>query len=229
MPKRAGRPRGFDRDSALREAMEVFWALGYEGARLEILQKAMGGISAPSLYAAFGSKEALFREAVELYARTVGAPVAAALDGGATARDSIDGMLRAVVNLVCSDKAHRGCLVTLGTVNCSQGNQKVQEHVRALRAGFSRRVAGRLRKAVLDGELPANADTAAAAGFYLTVIDGLVLQAKEGATRKFLQTTADCAMAAWDGLMVRKQGSRSAHGAGDGSGSSSTKDHEINS
>ena len=69
---RTGRPRSFDRAEALRQAMTVFWRLGYEGTTLEDLQAAMGGISPPSMYAAFGSKENLFREAVELYATTEG-------------------------------------------------------------------------------------------------------------------------------------------------------------
>src|SRR5688572_25410961 len=85
---RRGRPRSFDREEALRRAMEIFWALGYEGATLTDLQEAMGGITAPSFYAAFGSKESLFREAVELYKKTQGAPIAKALAEGPTARSS---------------------------------------------------------------------------------------------------------------------------------------------
>ena len=76
---RRGRPRSFDREDALRRAMEVFSALGYEGATLTGLQEAMGGITAPSFYAAFGSKEDLFREAVELYSKTLGVPMMKAL------------------------------------------------------------------------------------------------------------------------------------------------------
>ena len=77
-----GRPRTFDRARALRQAMNVFWAAGYEGATLTDLQKAMGGITAPSFYAAFGSKEELFREAVELYSSTLGVPMMRAIDKG---------------------------------------------------------------------------------------------------------------------------------------------------
>ena len=79
---RLGRPRSFDRDEALRQAMDVFWALGYEGATLSDLQVAMGGITAPSLYAAFGSKEELFREVVALYGTTVGSAMMRMLNHG---------------------------------------------------------------------------------------------------------------------------------------------------
>src|SRR5882724_2067699 len=92
---RTGRPREFDRDEALQRAMELFWAQGYEGTTLAYLQKAMGGITAPSFYAAFGSKEALFKEAVELYCKTEGAPIVKALAEAPTTRASIEGLLRA--------------------------------------------------------------------------------------------------------------------------------------
>src|SRR5215467_8279144 len=98
---RTGRPREFDRDEALQHAMELFWAQGYEGTTLSDLQKAMGSITAPSFYAAFGSKEDLFREAVELYKTQQGAPVLKALLEGPTARASIEAMLRAAVDGVC--------------------------------------------------------------------------------------------------------------------------------
>src|SRR5437762_7214529 len=99
-----GRPREFDRQEALERAMELFWAQGYEGTTLADLQKAMGGITAPSFYAAFGSKEALFREVVDLYKGTQGAPVLKALMQGSTSRASIEGMLRAAVENVCGQR-----------------------------------------------------------------------------------------------------------------------------
>src|ERR1041385_8504455 len=107
---RTGRPREFDRQKALQSAMELFWAQGYETTTLADLQKAMGGITAPSFYAAFGSKEALFREAVELYKQTQGAPVVQAMAAGPTARASIEAMLRAAVESVCGHGKPRGCL-----------------------------------------------------------------------------------------------------------------------
>src|SRR6201997_4182982 len=96
-----GRPRTFDRQIALRQARQGFWALVYEGATLNELQAAMGGIAPPSFYAAFGSKEELFREAVELYSRTLGAPMMKALEEGATARASVEVLLAAAGEYFC--------------------------------------------------------------------------------------------------------------------------------
>ena len=83
---RTGRPREFDRQKALRRAMELFWAQGYEGTMLTDLQNVMGGIAAPSFYAAFGSKEALFKESVEFYDQTQGSPMVKTLIETPTAR-----------------------------------------------------------------------------------------------------------------------------------------------
>src|SRR6185369_1639575 len=111
--KRTGRPREFDRDEALHRAMKLFWEQGYEGTTLADLQEAMGDITPPSFYAAFGSKETLFREAVELYKQSQGAPIAKALAGGPTARDSIEAFLRAAAEKFCQPGNPRGCMMLL--------------------------------------------------------------------------------------------------------------------
>src|SRR5437868_5009614 len=107
---RTGRPREFDRLQAVEQAMRLFWERGYEGTTLADLQKAMGGITPPSFYAAFGSKESLYREAVELYKNTEGAPVGRALAEGSTARASIERFLRAAAASVCQSGNPRGCM-----------------------------------------------------------------------------------------------------------------------
>src|SRR5258705_11475761 len=96
-----GRPRSFDREEALMQAMRVFWAKGYESTTLTDLQQAMGGLTAPSLHAAFGSKKALFREVVLLYHQTQAIPLVRALADAATARASIDGLLRVAATTFC--------------------------------------------------------------------------------------------------------------------------------
>lgn len=195
---RLGRPRSFDRSEALASAMNLFWALGYEGTTLADLQRAMGGITAPSFYAAFGSKEKLFREAVELYGKTQGIPMARALAEGPTARASMAGLLRAAADSFSQAGKPRGCLLVMAAINCMPANQSVQDHLRAQRKLLQTIILQRLQRGVREGELRRRADLNGLALFYATVLDGLSIQARDGASRKALRATADYAMAAWD-------------------------------
>jgi len=198
-----GRPRTFNREKALNKAMEIFWAKGYEGATLTDLQKAMGGITAPSFYAAFGSKEKLFREAVDLYSKIQEIPILNALTSKSTARASVEAFLMVIAeSFTQSDKPH-GCLVILGGINCMQDNKSVQDYLRDRRAERQHVILQRLQRGVEDGDLPADIDLKRIATFYSTVISGLAILARDGATRKDLKTTVESAMAAWDTLVKR--------------------------
>ena len=197
-----GRPRSFDRENALLRAMEIFWAHGYEGATLTDLQKAMGGITAPSFYAAFGSKEELFREAVELYSRTLGLPMTKGLAEGATARASMEALLEAAVESFCRPGKPRGCLLVLGAINSMPANKGIQDYLRGLRARRQKLMQQRLQRGVDEGELPPRLDPVAVASFYTTVVDGLAIQARDGASRKALAFAVRCAMAAWDTMVA---------------------------
>jgi AcrR family transcriptional regulator len=202
---RRGRPRSFDREDALRRAMEVFWALGYEGATLTGLQEAMGGITAPSFYAAFGSKEDLFREAVELYSKTLGVPMMKALAEEPTARASLEALLQAAVEAFCRPGKPRGCLLVLGAINSMPANKSVRDHLRGLRARRQKVIQERLQRGVAEGELPSGLDLGALASFYTTVVDGLAIQARDGASRKTLTFAVRCAMAAWDTVVAESR------------------------
>jgi AcrR family transcriptional regulator len=193
-----GRPRSFDRQAALRRAMQVFWALGYEGATLNELQEAMGGIAPPSFYAAFGSKEELFRESVELYSQTLGAPMMKALEEGPTAREAVHALLVAAVESFCKPGLPRGCFLVFGAFNNVPSNKNVEDYVRGLRVRRQKAIRQRLQRGVEEGELPENLDLVAIAAFYTTVIDGLAIQARDGVSRKALSFAVRCAMAAWD-------------------------------
>jgi AcrR family transcriptional regulator len=205
---RTGRPREFDRAEALQRAMELFWAQGYEGTTLADLQKAMGDITAPSFYAAFGSKEALFREAVELYKKTQGAPVVEALAEGPTSRSSIEGMLWAAAESVSGQGKPRGCLMVLGAMNCMPANKGVEDFMRDQRALREKFIRQRLQRGVAEGDVPAATDLHALTSFYTSVVDGMAIRAKDGASRKSLGAIVDCAMAAWDPLAARSTAKR---------------------
>ena len=195
-----GRPRSFDREEALQRAIDVFWTLGYEGATLIDLQKAMGGIAAPSFYAAFGSKERLFREAVELYSRTLGAPMMEALAKEPTARAAIEALLGEAVKVYRKPGKPRGCLLLIGAMNPNPASKNVQNYLRGLRARRLRAIARRLKRAADAGEISVNADCPGVAAFYATVLDGLAIQARDGASRQALHFAVRRAMVAWDAV-----------------------------
>jgi AcrR family transcriptional regulator len=209
MTKR-GRPRGFDRQEALGRARDVFWALGYEGATLTDLQEAMGGISAPSFYAAFGSKEQLFREVIEYYCKSEGTPTLRALTETATARASIQAMLLAAIEAICQPGKPRGCMLVLGAINCAQENQGVQDHLREMRLQAQKYIKQRLDRGATEGDLSTEVDRAALASFYTTVLHGLSIQARDGAPRKALMAAVSCAMAAWNQLAPEEGSTRPA-------------------
>ena len=163
----------------------------------------MGGITAPSFYAAFGSKEELFREAVELYSSTLGAPMMKALAEQPTARAAIGALLDAAVQAFSKPGKPRGCMLVLAAINSTPANRSVQKYLRALRARRRKAIEQRLRRGMARRELPSSMDPGALASFYTTVIDGLaIFQARDGATRKTLKFAVRCAMAAWDGTKL---------------------------
>ncbi|MGY1942159.1 TetR/AcrR family transcriptional regulator [Nocardia asiatica] len=191
-----GRPRAFDRAEALRRAMEVFWEHGYEGASMSDLTAAMG-INSPSVYAAFGGKEALFRAAIELYGRTDGGYTDRALREEPTARASIEAMLRDNAAAYTEENKPHGCMVVLAGSTYTTRNTSVRDFLIEKRRETTDDIRHRLDRGVAEGDLPAGTDTAALAGFYTTVLYGLSIRARDGATPAELTASIDCAMAAW--------------------------------
>lgn len=193
---RAGRPRSFDRDAALGQAMRVFWDRGYEATSMGDLTTAMG-IGSPSLYAAFGSKEQLFREAVALYDATLGAAVDRALTREPTARAAVAAILRANTRIADAD-GPAGCMIVVAATNCTDANAPVRDLLATRRDEGLRDLRLRLDRGVRDGDLPPDTDTEAVAAYYTAVNQGLSIRARDGASQAELTRTADLAMATWD-------------------------------
>ena len=195
-----GRPRAFDRDEALRRAMEVFWEHGYEATSMSHLTAAMG-ISSPSLYAAFGSKEELFREAVAFYNDTLGATAAAELRERPTAREAISAVLRHHAVVFCDPDNPRGCMIVLAATTSGDDTRSVHEYLAQWRMALETDFRERVERGIAEGDVPAGADAAAIAAFYNTVNHGMAIQARDGADEKKLSSIAEGAIAAWDGLV----------------------------
>jgi AcrR family transcriptional regulator len=191
----AGRPRTFDVDTALDKAMTVFWKHGYEGATIPELTGAMG-INRPSLYAAFGNKESLFRKALDRYAAGPAAYVAEAL-AAPTARDMAERLLAGGIAMVTDPKNPGGCLAVQGALACAEGHDAVQRDATALRTAGEAAIRARLERARKEGDLPAAADPADLAKYLTVLSHGLAIQAAGGATKRQLQRVADMALRAW--------------------------------
>lgn len=190
-----GRPRGFDRDLALQKIMEVFWAKGYEAAQLNDLTAAIG-ITPPSFYAAFGSKESAFREAVGLYVVTAGSEPMHALDAGETAQQAIRAMLLASIDVALRAPQSSGCLLILGVMNCQPETGPLYDLLKGMRKETVERVRARLRRGVADGDLPQTTDIPTLASYYGAIMQAISMQARDGATRQELEALVGPSLAA---------------------------------
>lgn len=176
--------------------MEIFWQHGYEGTSLSQLTTAMG-INAPSLYSAFGSKEALFREAIELYEATEGALSLSALEAP-TAREAVERMLRGNVADYADPATPPGCMIVLAATTGTVGNESVRDFLAKQRRASEEQLRRRLQRGIDDGDLPPGTDVATLAAFVTTVQQGLSIQARDGATRSTLDAIVDHALVVWD-------------------------------
>src|SRR5262245_41226926 len=174
-----GRPRAFDRQEALRQAMEVFWSQGFDNASLADLTAAMG-INAPSLYAAFGSKEALFYEAIDLYVETAGSGIWNQIAAAPTAREAVDGLLRRSAEPFGRPPKPRGCMIVLAAPQNQGAHPAICQALKARRLESALLLQQRLERAVAEGELPKGTDCVAIAGYVQTVQHGMSIQARDG-------------------------------------------------
>lgn len=190
-----GRPRSFDMDEALDRALNLFWTKGYEGTSLSDLTQAMG-ISPPSLYAAFGNKEELFRRALDRYMQemvdfcgTLNAP---------TAREVAERLLYASADI--DPERPPGCMLVQAALSCSEASDSVRKELIARRKAAEDALCDRFARAVREGDLPASADPALLAGYLTVTAEGMAVHATSGATREVLRGIADAALQAWSML-----------------------------
>ena len=198
-----GRPREFDAEKALDRALEVFWRQGYEGSSLADLTKAMG-INRPSMYAAFGDKESLFRRALDRYEQGPSGFIRRALEEP-SARSAVELMFRGTIDSLTDRKRPQGCLLVQGALACSKESEGIRQELIARRSAGEDAMKERFRRAKNEGELADNVDADALAEFYVTVLRGMGVQAAGGASKKELEQVAAMALKAWPEKPIPKR------------------------
>lgn len=190
-----GRPREFCVDQALAKALRIFWSKGYDGTSMSDLTEAMG-ITRPSLYAAFGNKESLFRKALDLYESEKMAYVGKAL-AQPTARLVAETLLRGSVGNVTSCDEPHGCLGVISSVACGNEAEAIRAEVVARGKVVRQALVERLERARVEGDLPASTDIEGLTSFLYAVMQGISVQAGAGSTREELDRLVDTGLAMW--------------------------------
>lgn len=188
-----GRPREFDVDEALAAALRVFWEKGYDGASLTDLTEAMG-ITRPSLYAAFGNKEALFKRALDLYETEKLAYVRGALEAP-TARGVVERMLDGTIENITSECP--GCLRVIASVSCGSASSPIQQDVQARSKSARAAMIDRMQRAIDAGDFTVPVTAEAMTQYLMAVMQGIAVQAGAGATREQLSQVAEATLAIW--------------------------------
>lgn len=191
----AGRPREFDRYAALAKARDAFWSRGYEGVSMADLVETLG-IASARIYAAFGSKEKLFQEAVALYDEGEGGFATRALAEESTAARAIERSLREAIETYTGKDRPKGCMVVSAATNCAAENDGVREFLADYRRRRTASLVERLERAVTQGELRPETDAQALGDYYATVLHGFSVQARDGVSQKRLMATIPTAMLA---------------------------------
>lgn len=193
-PKSRGRKSTFDRDAALKTALNFFWRHGYEGVSIAELCQAIG-IAAPSLYHAFGSKADLYREVLRLYA--AGNLTAGEIAATPSARSAIQLVLERGVEVVTQPDKPAGCMISSGMLMVGIENVEVAAELRNMRAEFCAILENRIICDIKAGLLADTIDARSLARFYSTVLQGLSVAAVDGASRAELNLVVLAAMRAW--------------------------------
>ncbi len=193
--KTRGRPREFDTDKALDAALLLFWRHGYEGTSLAALTEAMG-INVPSLYAAFGNKEELFKQVLDRYIQRPASYLPNSLKEP-TARGVVEKLFRGAIDMVMSPRHPDGCLLVQGALASGPMGESVTQELSRRRAGPRRHYGEDLKERLRKATYSSDADPAELARYVITVLWGMSVQASGGATRSQLRETGEMALRAW--------------------------------
>lgn len=199
---RTGRPRAFNRDEAVAAAMNLFWEYGFESTSLAQLRAEMGDISAASFYAAFKSKEVLFREVIDRYISTYGQASETFRDPNRTARAAIESGLLEAARFQTENTHPLGCLLVLSTVNCSPEQQHIQDLLSKERQRVRGWIKACIERAVANRELPESTDTSMVTTLFETFLRGISTQARDGVPYEEIAAAITHLMSVWDSLSM---------------------------
>lgn len=192
---KAGRPREFDVNQAIERALGLFWRQGYEGTSMSDLTAALG-ITRPSLYAAFGNKEGLFRRVMDRYEAVAGGYRAAA-DQAPTSLETVRLLLSGPVDLHGDKQNPPGCLGVQGALACGVESDLIRRELASRRHRGEVAIRRRLQRAAKEHDLPGHDDPADLARYLSALIYGMAVLAAGGATRGELKGVADVAISHW--------------------------------
>ncbi|WP_102896342.1 TetR/AcrR family transcriptional regulator [Phaeobacter piscinae] len=188
-----GRQRSFDTDDAIEQAMLLFWERGYEAASMADLSAAMG-VNPPSIYAAFGNKQALFERCAAHYAQSVAAYAPRALGEAATAETALRRFVSDAIEAFCTQDRPKGCLLVSAATNCGKGSAGAQDLLTGYRQASETMIADRIRRGMEAGDMPASTKSDLLAKYVAVLIQGLAAQARDGASADDLHEVAELAL-----------------------------------
>lgn len=195
--KKRGRPKCFDEQQALEKAMLLFWEHGYEATSISDLTHALA-LTAPSLYSSFGDKTGLFYKCIDYYLAHEACPIEAIFLEAKTTKVAFELFLYDNVQRLAQPDKPSGCMLVVATMNCSDNAQAIQHNILEKRLKTKQKMLQRLQQGVIDGDLAATAPLAEMADFYSTVLQGLTIQARDGATVAQLHKVVEHAMRTWE-------------------------------
>lgn len=191
-----GRPREFDKERVLDKALHVFWERGYEGTSLSDLTEAMG-INRPSLYAAFGNKEELFRLALDRYVEKGPGAVHREALAKPTAKAVVENLLKSAANSLTDPANPPGCLAVQGALSCGDAAESIKQELCLRRSRVEQELRERFERAKAEGDLGRESDPGSLARYVMTVIQGMAVQAASGASRADLHAVVGMALKGW--------------------------------
>ncbi|ESK57155.1 hypothetical protein F990_00350 [Acinetobacter tjernbergiae DSM 14971 = CIP 107465] len=195
--KKRGRPKCFNEQQALEKAMLLFWEHGYEATSISDLTHALQ-LTAPSLYSSFGDKTGLFYKCIDYYLAHEACPIEAIFLEAKTAKVAFELFLYDNVQRLAQSNKPTGCMLVVATMSCSDNAQIVQHNILEKRLKTKQTMLDRLRQGVENGDIKITAPLQEIADFYTTVLQGLTIQARDGANVQQLQKVVEHAMRSWE-------------------------------